>query len=106
MSSNIDISKLAKMVAESYDLPELEGFLTEYFHVRLDHIIQPRGLSLIEVVRKVIDHFDRRGNLVELVREFGKDRPGKIDLLSLLATPSTISSGNLPSPPSPTSSTT
>lgn len=108
MSSSIEISKLAEAIVDSYNLEELEIFLADYFQIRLERVVEPRGLSLIKIVREVINYFDRRGTLIDLVREFGRDRPGKIDLLDLLvpAMPSSSSplstistaSSSLPSP--------
>jgi hypothetical protein len=104
MASSINISKLAEVVADSYNVGELKVFLADYFNVRLDHIVHPSGLGMKEIVWEVISHFDRRGVIAELVREFGRDRPGKIDLLDLLA-PAT-SSTRSPLPPPTISSTT
>jgi hypothetical protein len=93
MESPIDCSKLIQLIADSYTVPELEGFLEDYFKRRLDHIVDPRGLSVIEVARKVVNHFDREGYLVDLVRELGHHRPGKIDILDLMmVSPTTASS--------------
>jgi|GEM_PF-4709089 len=116
MSSSINISKLAEVIADSYNVGELKVFLADSFNVPLDHIVHPSGLGMNEIVWEVIGYFDRRGTLFELVREFGRDRPGKIDLLDLLvplpAMPSnssplsTISAGSSPLPPPSISSTT
>ena len=63
--------------------------------MRLDHIIEPRGLSIQKIIREVIDYFDRRGHLVDLVRELGRDRPGVIDIRDLLMP---LATKPLPSP--------
>jgi hypothetical protein len=84
MESSINRSKLIQLVADSYTVPELEGFLEDNFKLRLDHIVEPRGLSLIEVVRRVVNYFDRQGHLTDLVQELGHHRPGRIDILDLL----------------------
>lgn len=105
MPSNIDIPKLARMVANSYNVSELEIFLSDYFKIRLDHIVDPAGLNVPTIVHKVISYFDRRGNLVDLVRELGRDRAETINLLDLLIPPSTTSSKGWPSSPSTSSLT-
>src|SRR5947209_20506180 len=84
MQSSIDKPKLVQVVADSYDSGELAGFLSDYFAIRLDYIVNPIGVGFVVVVREIVEYFDRKGTLVELVRELSKDRPGKIDLLSLL----------------------
>src|SRR5436305_14791984 len=102
MSSNINISKLAEVVTDSYNLGELKVFLADYFRVRLDRIINPVGLGMEEIVWEVINYFDRRSRegerLVDLVREFERDRPGKINLLDLLVPTPSSSSSPLPIP--------
>ena len=55
------------------------------------------GVGFVVVVREIVEYFDRNGTLVELVRELSKDRPGRIDLLSLLVPTSGPKAG-----PSPT----
>lgn len=104
MARQVDIPKLIELVAGAYNVEELRGFLADYFTTRLDHIINPVGVGFVEIVRRVVDHFDARGGLPDLVRELQKDRPGVIDLLSLLLPPGarapTASGPALP-PPSP-----
>jgi uncharacterized protein YegL len=95
MSSSINTSKLAEVFAESYNKEELEIFLSDYFGVSLEDIIVSSGVSFQKIVREVIGYFVRRGYLADLVRELGRDRPGKIDILDLLMPPSTQP---LPSP--------
>jgi von Willebrand factor type A domain len=84
MQSSVDKPKLVKVIADAYDFDELTVFLADYFSTRLDHIINPAGTGLLTVVQHVVEYFEGKGNLVDLVRELGKDRPGKVDLLSLL----------------------
>ena len=84
MSSNIDIPKLTEAFSDGYNVEELEIFLAKYFKLRLDRIVIPQGLSIEKIVGEIIGYFDRRGNLLELVRELGCDRPGKIDIRDLL----------------------
>lgn len=111
--SNINLPMLAKVVAADYNLGELTVFLNDYFSQRLDHIVNPSHLTIPEIVWEVIGYFDRRGRLVDLVRELGRDRPGRINLLDLLvpaspsgsSPPSTISTSS-PSLPSPVTSST
>ncbi len=106
MPSDINIPKLVQLVAESYNLEELKGFLDGYFKISLEQIIIPQGSNLITIIQEVISHFRRRGSLAELVREFGLDRPGKIDILDLLEPLPTTPSGSLPLSPPTASSTT
>ncbi len=105
MASNIDTRKLAQVVADSYNVDELEVFLSDYFKIRLDHIVDPGGLSIPKIVHKVISYFDRRGNLTDLVRELGRDRAETINLLDLLVPPSMTSSNSSPSESSTSSMT-
>lgn len=105
MSSSINIPKLVQLMIDAYDVGELRGFLQDYFSVRLDHIINPVGVSFVKVVRAVVDYFDWCGALVDLVREFQMDRPGKVDLFDLLVPTGTMSSSGSPLIPGPVSST-
>lgn len=102
MATPINVPKLVQIIAEAYNVAELAGFLTDYFQIRLDHIINPVGVGLIEIARAVVDYFDRNHRMTEFVRELGKDRPGKIHIGSLLASPTTLPSPTAPSIPAPT----
>jgi hypothetical protein len=101
--SPIDVPKLVAAIAQAYNVAELKGFLSDYFQTRLDHIINPVGVGFVEIVRAVVDHFDRRHALTDFIREIQKDRPGSIDLLALLLPRTTTSAQTQPSgtpPPS------
>ena len=99
--SPIDVPKLVAAIAQAYNVAELKGFLSDYFQTRLDHIINPVGVGFVEVVRAVVEHFERQHALTDLVREIQKDRPGSIDLLALLLprTPSPAQSPPSGAPP-------
>lgn len=84
MEPKINRAKLVQLIAGSYTVAELEGFLEDHFRLRLDHIIEARGVGLIEVVRNVVNYFDRRGNLVDLVQELSKHKPDKVNIGDLL----------------------
>lgn len=95
MESKINRAKLIQLIADSYNFAELEGFLEDTFRLRLDYIVEPSGLSLLEVVRKVVNYFDRQGNLVDLVQELSRYKPGKINILDLsMPLPPISSSGS------------
>lgn len=106
MGSKINRTKLIQLIADIFILPELEGFLQDNFNQRLDHIIEPRGVGLIEVVQKVVDYFDDQGNLGDLVGELSLYTHGKIDIMDVLMLGPTVPSRSLPASSSIASSTT
>jgi hypothetical protein len=101
MPSPIDASKLNRLIVESFNATELDSFLREYFRTRLEDIIVPQGIGLTEIALRVIDHFDRRGMLTDLIRELERERPGRFPLTDLFLPP-TRSGGGRPGPAGPT----
>ena len=47
MQSSIDKPKLVQVVVGAYDIGELAGFLSDYFKIRLDHIITQSEWGLL-----------------------------------------------------------
>lgn len=82
--SHFNIGSLVQTIAHAYSYGELRVFLRSYFNINIELIALPHGRALFDTVLEVVEYFDRRHELPNLIAELNADRPGLIDVQALM----------------------